>query len=308
MRCGLAYPRGRSPPPPTLRTGRCGRSATGCPPGTLKGRCLRRARSDIASHEAQPEKGVRVSRTRRGATTTGDRRTDSSIRVLGHGQTDADHWPGLGRLPCSRRFVSVPALACFCDAPTRLITRRDPPACPHHPRGVRAAPTETSRRARRGRRGRCSMIATTRRSRGTGSSGPTGRWPRAAPAPAAHARGGPVQRGEGRHARCAPARADVDPAPPAAVAPPARLSPHHARGGRGAARARRAARRDAAPADPAHLGVAGAQRERLARCPPRLRGLVRPRGPRRRAATGRTRSRATTTCPPTSRRRCWARR
>ena len=152
MRCGLAYPRGRSPPPPTLRTGRCGRSATGCPPGTLKGRCLRRARSDIASHEAQPEKGVRVGRTRRGATTTGDRRTDSSIRVLGHGQPTritgraSVDFRVVGALSQSRPWhaSAMRPRASSRDAILQRV-RNTPEGFVRH--------TETSRRGRRGRRG-----------------------------------------------------------------------------------------------------------------------------------------------------------
>ena len=60
--------------------------------------------------------------------------------------------------------------------------------------------------------------------------------------------------------------------------------------------------------DPPHLGVADAQRERLARRAARLRDVVQPGGARARRRTGRTRSRDRTTCPPTSSPRCSARR
>ena len=60
--------------------------------------------------------------------------------------------------------------------------------------------------------------------------------------------------------------------------------------------------RPAAPAHPAHVGLADAQRERLARRAARLRDLVRRRRPRG-LPVGPTRSRAPTTCPRTSRRR-----
>ena len=63
---------------------------------------------------------------------------------------------------------------------------------------------------------------------------------------------------------------------------PARLPPRHRRGRRGRAGAGRAARRDRARVHAAHLGVADAQRERLARRAARLRGVVRPRRARRR--------------------------
>ena len=76
------------------------------------------------------------------------------------------------------------------------------------------------------------------------------------------------------------------------AAAPARLPPDHARRARGAARAARAARRAAARVHPPHVGVADAQRERLARRARRLRDLVQRGRARGRAATGRTRSRA----------------
>ena len=66
--------------------------------------------------------------------------------------------------------------------------------------------------------------------------------------------------------------------------------------------------RAAAPADPAHLGLAGAERERLAGRTPRLRVVLQRRRARRTPRTGRTRSRAPTTCRPTSRPRCSGRR
>ena len=78
-------------------------------------------------------------------------------------------------------------------------------------------------------------------------------------------------------------RGHVAPARDLAAPAGARLPPRHPRRGRRAARARRAAGRAAAPVHAPHVGVADAERERVARRAARLRVLLRRGGARGRA-------------------------
>ena len=219
---------------------------------------------------------MRVGRARRGATPTGDRRTDSSIRLPGDGQPirgSRGSLAGPRSTSVSRRFClqSRPGMLLRCAHPPHHATRSSSVSATR-PRGL-CRHTETSRRALLPQAlpllhdcdDRFSMAPDRPGRRIAGQTPP--------PAPAPHARGGFVH-SRVDTARCAPARVMWIHRSPAAVAQCAFT--HHARGGGGAARARGAARGHAPSPFPPHLGVAGAQRERLARRPPGLRHLGRP--------------------------------